>query len=171
MTTPPPPDPAPDPTAGPRGRPALRRWPLARSVLTAVNGTTLAGLAVAVLTGAKVRRGRHGILVAEGYRRKVPPATCFTVGSVIITRRSADWLLHEGRAELLAHESRHAGQYAVLGPLFWPAYWAACGYSYLMTGSYGSRNVFERHAGLERGGYADAPLRPWARKLSRNRNP
>jgi hypothetical protein len=148
-------------------RPPLRRWPLARSVLTAANGTTLVGLGVAVLTGAKLRRGRHGILVAEGYRRKVPPATCFTVGSVIITRRSAEWLLHESRADLLAHESRHAGQYAVLGPLFWPAYWAASGYSWLMTGSFGSHNVFERHAGLDKGGYAVAPLRPWARRFRR----
>lgn len=148
-------------------RPPLRRWPLARSVLTAANGTTLVGLGVAVLTGAKLRRGRHGILVAEGYRRKVPPATCFTVGSVIITRRSAEWLLHESRADLLAHESRHAGQYAVLGPLFWPAYWAASGYSWLTTGSFGSRNVFERHAGLDKGGYSVAPLRPWARRFRR----
>ncbi|MEV4707841.1 hypothetical protein [Actinoplanes sp. NPDC049316] len=150
-------------------RPPLRRWPLARAVLTAVNGTTLVGLGVAVLAGARVRRGRHGILVAEGYRRRVPPATCFTVGSVVITRRTADWLLHDSRSELLAHESRHAGQYAVLGPLFWPAYWAACGYSWLVTGSYGARNAFERHAGLERGGYADAPLRPWVHRLRRRR--
>ncbi|MFI5493245.1 hypothetical protein [Actinoplanes sp. NPDC051859] len=142
-----------------------RRWRLTRSVLTAVNGTTLAGLGIAVLTGAKVRRGRDGILVAEGYRRRIPPASCFTVGSVIITRRSAEWLLHADRAELLAHESRHADQYAVLGPLFWPAYWAACGYSWLATGTYGSRNFFERHAGLDSGGYAEAPLRPrWRRK-------
>ncbi|OJF10019.1 hypothetical protein [Couchioplanes caeruleus] len=146
-----------------------RRWPLARSLLTAVNGTTVAGLAVAVLTGARIRRGRDGILVAEGYRRRLPPATCFTVGSVIITRRTAEWLLHEDRADLLAHESRHAGQYAVLGPLFWPAYWAACGYSWMATGSYGSRNVFERHAGLDKGGYAEAALRPWISKLLRKR--
>ena len=103
-----------------------KMWPAARTLLTAVNGTTLVGLGVAVLTGSKVRRGPGGILVAEGYCRKAPPATCFTVGSVIITRRTAEWLLDESRAGLLAHESRHAGQYAVLGPLFWPAYWAFC---------------------------------------------
>ena len=97
-------------------------WPVARTLLTAVNGTTLIGLGIAVLTGAKLRPGPGGIVVAEGYRRKVPPATCFTVGSVIITRRTAEWLLDESRAGLLAHESRHAGQYAVFGPIFWPAY-------------------------------------------------
>ena len=145
-----------------------RGWQLARTVLTAVNGTTLAGLAVAVLSGTKVRRAPGGILIAEGYRHKVPPATCFTVGSVILTRRSAEWLLDERRAALLAHESRHAGQYAVLGPLFWPAYWLSCAYSYALTGSYGCRNVFERHAGLHTGGYRELPLRPWAARLARS---
>ncbi|MEU7903191.1 hypothetical protein [Actinoplanes sp. NPDC049118] len=135
-------------------------WHTIRTALTAVNGTTLAGLGLAVLCGTRIRRGPGGILIAEGYRRRMPPATCFTVGSVIITRRTAEWLLHESRSGLLAHESRHAGQYAVLGPLFWPAYWASCGYSWAMTGTYGARNAFERHAGLERGGYREAPLRP-----------
>ena len=143
---------------------------LARTVLTAVNGTTGAGLLIALASGARIRRGRDGVLIAEGYRRKVPPATCFTVGSVIMTRRSADWLLHADRADLLAHESRHAGQYAAFGPLFWPAYWIACGYSYALTGSWGARNAFERHAGLAAGGYAEAPLRPWAARLSTMRS-
>lgn len=142
-------------------------WAAVRTALTAVNGTTLAGLGLAALCGARIRRGPGGILIAEGYRRRMPPATCFTVGSVIITRRTADWLLHESRAGLLAHESRHAGQYAVLGPLFWPAYWASCGYSWAVTGTFGARNAFERHAGLERGGYAEAPLRPGLRRLRR----
>jgi hypothetical protein len=142
---------------------------LARTVLTAVNGTTGAGLLVALAGGAKIRRGRHGVLIAEGYRRKVPPATCFTVGSVIMTRRTAEWLLADERAELFGHESRHAGQYAVLGPLFWPAYWTACGYSYATTGSWGARNLFERLAGLRAGGYpTDLPLRPWLARLTRS---
>ncbi|MEV6487579.1 hypothetical protein AB0M20_02915 [Actinoplanes sp. NPDC051633] len=146
-----------------------RGWHLARTVLTAVNGTTGAGLLVALLTGAKIRRGRNGVLIAEGYQRRIPPATCFTVGSVIITRRTAEWLLADERSALFGHESRHAGQYATLGPLFWPAYWTCCGYSYAVTGSYGSRNFFERHAGLHTGGYHDRPLRPWAARLARRR--
>ncbi len=144
-----------------------RTWRLARTVLTAVNGTTGAGLLIAAAAGTKVRRGRDGMFIAEGYRRRVPPATCFTVGSVILTRNSADWLLADEHADLLAHESRHAGQYAVLGPLFWPAYWIACGYSYVLTGSYGARNTFERRAGLVAGGYAERPLRPWLARLRR----
>jgi hypothetical protein len=147
-------------------RPPARRWQLARTVLTAVNGTTGFGLLLALATGAKVRRGPGGVLIAEGYRLKVPPATCFTVGSVILTRRTADWLLAPERERLLHHESRHAGQYAVLGPLFWPAYWLSCGYSYATTGSYGARNAFEKHAGLAAGGYRERPLRPWAARVS-----
>jgi len=146
----------------------MPRWHHARTALTAVNGTTAVGLLVALATGAKIRRGRNGVLIAEGYRRKVPPATCFTVGSVIMCRRTAEWLLAEERSALLAHESRHAGQYAVLGPLFWPAYWLSCAYSYALTGSYGCRNVFERHAGLHTGGYHELPLRPWAARLARS---
>ncbi|MEU4421165.1 hypothetical protein AB0F81_11090 [Actinoplanes sp. NPDC024001] len=139
-----------------------------RSVLTAINGTTGAGLLLALLSGARVRRGRDGILIAEGYRLRVPPNSCFTVGSVILTRRTAEWLLAEERAALLAHESRHANQYAVLGPLFWPAYWLACGWSISLTRSYGVRNFFERHAGLKDGGYPeDLPLRPWIARLKR----
>jgi len=130
-----------------------RIWDVTRTVLTAVNGTTGAGLLLALATGAKIKRGRNGVFVAEGYRRRVPPATCFTVGSVILTRRDADWLLHADRGDLFHHESRHAGQYAVLGPLFWPAYWLACGYSYARARDYGTRNAFERHAGLAAGGY------------------
>jgi hypothetical protein len=143
----------------------VRRWPLLRTVLTAANGTTGAGLLLATLAGARIRCGRNGVLIAEGYRPKVPPVTCFTVGSVILTRDTAEWLLADEHADLLAHESRHAGQYAMFGPLFWPAYWLACGYSYLLTGSYGARNGFEQHAGLTAGGYDRTPLRPWLARL------
>lgn len=161
----PPDDTTPDGTRTARGAAAHAARAAARTVLTAVNGTTGAGLLIALASGAKLRPGRDGILIAEGYRHRVPPATCFTVGSVILTRNTADWLLDPEQANLLAHESRHAGQYAVLGPLFWPAYWLACGYSYALTGSYGSRNAFETRAGLTDGGYTDKPLRPWAARL------
>jgi len=136
-----------------------------RSVVTAVNGTTLAGLAVAKAGGARLRRAGDGRLVAEGYRLKVPKQTCFTMGSVIVTKRDAAYLLDERHADLLAHETKHVFQYALLGPLFWPAYWLACGWSYARTGTYGLRNVFERHAGLESGGY----LRSASAATARNR--
>ena len=145
---------------------AGRGWHLTRTALTAANGTTLAGLLVATVTGARIRRGRDGVLIAENYRLKVPKATCFTVGSVIITKRTAEWLLAEERARLFAHESRHAGQYAFFGPFFWPAYWLACGWSITLTTSYGVRNWFERNAGLADGHYPeDMPLRPWIARV------
>jgi hypothetical protein len=141
-----------------------------RAVVTAVNGTTAAGLLVALAGRARLRRGRDGVLIAEGYRLRVPPTTCFTVGSVIMTKRTAEWLLAEERAELFGHERHHAGQYAWLGPFFWPAYWVACGYSYAATGSWGVRNVFERRAGLEAGGYPRTlPLRPWVTRVLRRK--
>lgn len=142
--------------------------PRTRAVLTAVNGTTGAGLLVAALTGARLRRGPHGILIAEGYRFAQPRASCFTVGSVIVTRRSAEWLMDPRRADLLRHESRHADQYAALGPLFWPAYWLACGWSITLTRSFGVRNWFEKRAGLSDGNYPESePLRPWLQRLLR----
>jgi hypothetical protein len=140
-----------------------------RTAVTAVNLTTAVGLLVAKAGGARIRRGRDGILIGENYRRRMPPATCFTVGSVIMCRRSAEWLLAEERSALFGHESRHAGQYAWLGPLFWPAYWTACGWSHAATGSWGARNVFERRAGLAAGGYpTDLPPRPWLARLTRS---
>lgn len=139
--------------------------PPVRNILTWVNGTTLAGLALSALSGTERRRGPGGIFVAGGYRLPVPKQQCFTVGAVILSRRPADWLLDPERTILLRHEMRHIDQYAILGPLFWPAYWLACGYSYVLTGSYGGRNLFERRAGLAAGGYLDRPLRPWAARM------
>lgn len=140
-----------------------------RTAVTALNGTTLVGLAIAAASRTRIRRGPGGVLVAGGYRGRLPRQTCFTVGSVIITRAPAEWLLDPEREHLLGHESRHAAQYALLGPLFWPAYWLACGWSYALTGSYGGRNAFERHAGLAAGGYREPALRPWAARLGRRR--
>jgi hypothetical protein len=141
---------------------AMRVWPVVRSTLTWINGTSLAAVVLSVVTRTPLVRGPGGVLVAAGYRLRVPRQSCFTVGTVVFTRRTADWLLHPDRAALLGHETRHVAQYAVLGPIFWLAYALASGWSYLVTGSYGCRNVFERHAGLAAGGYRQVPLRPWA---------
>jgi hypothetical protein len=138
---------------------------LLRTGLTCANGTTAVALVVAAVARTRLRRAPGGILIAERYRLPVPRQRCFTMGNVVFTRGEAAGLLHVEHAALLGHESRHVWQYAVLGPLFWPAYWLACGYSWLVTGAYGARNVFERRAGLAAGGYLDAPLRPWAARL------
>lgn len=140
-------------------------WPPVRTVLTWVNGTTPAGVLLAVAGRARLRRGPHGVLIAEGYRWRVPRGPCFTVGTVVFARQGAEWLLDVRQERLLWHETRHIGQYAVLGPLFPPAYALAAVWSWLTTGAYGSRNVFERHAGLSSGGYRELPLRPWALRV------
>ncbi|WP_176737767.1 hypothetical protein [Micromonospora inyonensis] len=136
-----------------------------RTTLTWLNGTTPVGLALAVLARTTRRRTPDGLVVAGGYRLPVPRQACFTVGAVVLTRRPPEWLLHPDRADLLGHERRHTGQYALLGPLFWPAYWLACAWSYALTGGYGPGNVFERRAGLAAGGYPEPTLRPWAAAL------
>ena len=128
-----------------------------RTTLTMVNGSTLLAMVLCAATGTRPRRGRDGVWIAGGYRLPVPPANCFTVGNVIFSRRPAEWLLHPDRGVLFGHEARHATQYAVLGPLFLPAYWIACGWSWWRTGEYGARNIFERHAGLTAGGYQELP--------------
>jgi hypothetical protein len=143
----------------------VQRWHLIRTGLTCVNGTTAIALVVAAAARTRLRRAPGGILIAGEYRLPVPSQRCFTMGCVIFTRGEPAALLGRKDAELLAHETRHVWQYAVLGPLFWPAYWLACGYSWAITGRYGPRNFFERHAGLAAGGYQDAPLRPWAARF------
>jgi hypothetical protein len=146
----------------------MRVWPTTRAALTWLNGTTLLGLALSAAARTPLRRAPGGVMIAEGYRWRVPQQKCFTLGGVIFTRQAADWLLSTDRQELLGHETRHVGQYAVLGPLFLPAYAAASAWSWLATGGYGARNLFERHAGLTAGGYRDRPLRPWVARLRRS---
>ena len=102
-----------------------------------------------------MKRGPDRLFVGTGYRLPVPPAPAFCLGNVIITRR--DGLT----PELLRHEARHATQYACCaGPVMLPLYFIAAGLSWALTGDFGSRNVFERRAGLADGGYRDRPLRP-----------
>ena len=57
---------------------------------------------------------------------------------------------------LLGHEERHCTQYAwCLGLPFLPLYFLAAGGSSGRTGNPGSRNFFERQAGLQAGGYPE----------------
>ena len=125
--------------------------------LNLVNGSTLSGLAVARLGRARLSAsGRGGLLTGTGYRLPVPSAPAFTLGNVIITRRS--WI--DADSDLFRHEARHATQYAWCGGLLMlPLYFAAAGGSWLLSGDVGAWNPFERLAGLADGGYRDRPLR------------
>ena len=143
-------------------RPGLR----ARQVVNLVNGSTLAGLGVAAAGRARLARSADGLFTGTGYRLPVPPAPAFCLGNVIITRRGS---VAPGSA-LFRHEARHATQYAWCGGLVMvPLYLAAAAGSWVLTGDFGARNVFERQAGLADGGYADRPLRAGIRRLRRLR--
>jgi hypothetical protein len=130
-----------------------------RLAVNLINGSTLAGILAAVAGRASLARVGDGLLIACGYRLPVPNAPAFTLGNVILTR--LDRAALPGRADLMAHEARHATQYACCAGLgMLPLYFAAAAVSWALTGDFGSRNVFERRAGLADGGYTDKPLRP-----------
>lgn len=116
------------------------------------NLSTPLGLLVAALTGTRVVRGPEGLLLGFGYRPRLPKAGAFTVGNVVLFRAGPDDVA--ARPRLLAHESRHASQYALcLGLPFLPAYLAAAGWSVLRCGHPALHNPFEVRAGLADGGY------------------
>jgi hypothetical protein len=130
----------------------MQPWHVRRALNT-LNGATLLGLAVAAAGRARVAPGPRGLLVATGYRLRVPPRRAFTVGDVVLTRYDPGWL--EARPRLLVHEERHTWQYAAcLGLPMLPLYALAAAWSWLRTGDPGRANAFEVLAGLEDGGYA-----------------
>jgi hypothetical protein len=133
-------------------RPGLR----VRQAVNLANGSTVAGLGVAVGGGARLARSVDGLVTATGYRLPVPPAPAFCLGNVILTRGDD---IDPG-SPLFRHEARHATQYAWSGGVAMvPLYLMAAGVSWTLTGDFGARNFFERLAGLADGGYTDKPLR------------
>ncbi|MBO0827304.1 MAG: hypothetical protein J2P24_05930 [Streptosporangiales bacterium] len=140
----------------------MRSGARVRQVLNAVNLSTVAGLAVGRLGGARFTAGPDGLLLGSGYRLGFPVARAFTVGDAVIgTER-----LGAG-GPLLRHEARHATQYAALGLLVPPLYALAAAWSWLLTGDWWSQNPFERLAGLADGAYTEHPVRPWWRRRPR----
>ena len=134
-----------------------------RSIANLANLSTPAGLLLGHLAARPARRAGRGLWLAHGYRLRVPPAPAFTLGNVVLLRRplpqGADPVGSVGR-RLLDHEERHATQYALAGGLLMPVlYVLAAGWSWIRTGDFASRNVFERRAGLADGGYREAPPR------------
>ncbi len=132
-----------------------------RAVLNARNLATGLGLLVAALGRARVTRGPDGLHIATGYRLPVPPAPAFTVGNVVLAR---DPGIFGRRPELLAHEGRHASQYACcIGLPMVLLYVLAAGWSWVRCGDPASYNLFERRAGLADGGYRVRAARSWRR--------
>jgi hypothetical protein len=129
-----------------------------RQIANALNASTLLGLLLAWCARTDVRTGPRGLLVATGWRWRLPFAQAFTVGNVVLFRAEAPEAL--SNPVLLSHEERHSSQYAwCCGLPFLPLYFIAAGWSQLRTGNPGSANFFERLAGLEAGGYVDMPTR------------
>ena len=135
-----------------------------------LNGSTAAGILVAVAGRARLARAPDGLVIALRYRLPVPPAPAFCLGNIIVTRLDADGV--RGSGSLLVHEARHATQFACCGGVIMlPLYFLAAGLSWLLTGDFSSQNVFERRAGLADGGYTERPLRPALSRCSRRRRP
>jgi len=125
-----------------------------RQLANLANGTTLLGLAVAAAAGTAVSQGPRGLVIASGYRWRIPYAGAFTLGNVVICRIRTEELT--ANPALLGHEEKHCSQYAYcLGLPFLPLYFLSAGWSQLRTGNPASANFFERQAGLAAGGYVD----------------
>lgn len=123
--------------------------PLLRTTMNWINLSTVCGLVIAWLGCAHIRRISDGIWIAADSRLMLPRAGAFTVGSVIVTARPAHWLT--GQPRLMAHEIRHAGQYAwCMGLPMVLLYLVASGWSWMVVGDPASRNVFEVRAGARR---------------------
>lgn len=136
--------------------PATRPWAVRlRRAVNWLNLSTPLGLAVAVAGRARISRGPHGLLLARGYRLRVPrvQGRAITIGDVVLLGLDDDALAR--RPMLLAHEARHSGQYSRwFGPFgFLPAYGLASLWSWWFTGDAALRNHFECGAGLVDGGY------------------
>lgn len=133
-------------------------WTVLRAVLNWINLSTLSGLLIAVIGRAQLTAGPRLTIVATDYRWSFPSASAFTLGNVIVSRKSAETL--ERQPALMRHEDRHCSQYAVLvGLPLLPVHLLASAISFALTGGPAQLNPFERLAGLRDGGYAERRLR------------
>ena len=132
----------------------MNGWQWFKQVVNVVNLTTPAGLLVAGAGRAKLSRGPRGLFLATGYRLGFPIAGAFTIGNVVLTKHDRGYF--DRNPQLVLHEERHSWQYLILiGAPFLPLYGIAAGWSWLRTGDFASRNMFERLAGLVDGGYEE----------------
>lgn len=136
-----------------------------RQLWNAANLSTVLGLVGALGAGCRIEPGPQGLILAHGYRWAFPDGGAFTVGNVVFFRPHT-----RITPLLLAHEARHANQWAwCLGLPFLPLYGLAVAWSLLRTGDPASRNAFERGAGLQAGGYRERPVR-WPGRGRRGEN-
>lgn len=145
-------------------KPAISRvWRTVRFVLNVP--ATLAGCAIGLATRGTCHWDREHVAVL--CTRSSAPAlgsTAFAVGSAVITSLGEAEFRRRNGGRLMAHETRHSDQWALLGPV---AFLAAYGEEFLRSrwlarrhgGNPGSYNLFERWAVLEDGGYPSPPPR------------
>ncbi len=142
------------------------RWWHLRLVVNLLNLSTLLGLLVALVGGARLSRGPRGLLLATSYRLAFPRNPAMTVGNVIISKYDAADLV--ARQRLLNHEERHSWQWMLcLGLPMLPLYLLASAYSWVRGGDVGVHNIFERAAGLADGGYPTLSRRERDRQRER----
>jgi len=135
-----------------KARHRIRQW------VNALNLSTVAGMAIVKVRGGSLTSGPDGLVIATNVTRRFRFAGGVTIGNVVIVPEHIPLT-----ADLLAHEAAHATQWAVCVVAFLPLYWLACLWSWIRTGDYFSRNVFERRADLAKGGYVERPTRTWSR--------
>ena len=133
-------------------------WARVRQVVNWLNLSTPAGLLVALIGRASVRRADRATFLATGYRWRFPFGGAFTVGNVIVTRHDEAWCAE--RPQVMRHEDRHCTQCAFcLGPVMGVPYLLFAAVSWALSGNHASYNPFERLANLADGGYPQPTLR------------
>lgn len=125
-----------------------------RQIANLLNASTLLGVLLAKIARTEIADGPRGLVIATGYRWRLPMAGAFTMGNVVVYRAQRPQAL--ANPVLLGHEEKHSTQYAwCMGLPFLLFYFIAAGWSQLRTGNPASGNFLERQAGLESGGYLD----------------
>src|SRR6266542_3730161 len=102
-------------------------------------------------------------------RRAVNIANGSTLGGLLVAAVGRARFAPGPDGLTVAHRLRlPMRSYACCGGLVMlPMYGIAAAMSWMLTGSIGARNVFERRAGLADGGYQDSDLRPAVRRAIR----
>jgi RHS repeat-associated protein len=95
---------------------------------------------------------RTGLMIeCIGAAPEALPGQAWTIGNIIINQSD-----QQLGPRVLAHETKHADQWAILGPLGFAERWLeSTAVSYVTTGTYGCSNLIEIWAGLRDGGYWD----------------
>lgn len=115
------------------------------------------GLLYSQADGAHVCLSRLADYYVSVHANSIAGARVMTLGDIVITPKIS--LSTKQRAAIVAHEARHRTQWAVLtaigGPFAFPVAYAVVDFFFP-----GSRNFFERQAGLESGGYSHSGTGP-----------